>query len=210
MDTSLHFLSSPSVLQDTAHPLLVLLHGFGSDEKDLMGIRPYIDPKWGVVSIRAPFREGAGFRWYSLNPGPSQDNQEMEESIRALKGWFAQIPQQFPQASLDQLVISGFSQGAAMALMLGLFYSPYPPRGIGVLSGYLPEPPASLNLWRKIPVFWGHGMQDAVLPFQLAETGESQLVEHHLDVAFHSYPMGHAVIDEELGDFMQWLNHLTA
>ncbi len=205
MNDELVFLSSPSVLEGQEHPLLVLLHGSGSDEKDLMALRPYIDPKWAMVSIRAPFPQGAGFRWYALESVHSPDRDEMDRSFLALRGWFEQLTSRFPRVSPRATVIGGFSQGAAMALALGLFEPQVQAAGILVLSGYLPNLPQSASTWQKVPVFWGHGSQDTVLPYVEAEKGRQRLLEEGLAVDFHSYEMGHEVVEEELSDAVSWL-----
>ncbi|WP_053960487.1 alpha/beta hydrolase [Sulfobacillus thermosulfidooxidans] len=204
--TDLHFLSSPSVLQDEEHPLLVLLHGFGSDERDLMAIRPYIDPKWAVVTIRAPFREGSGFRWYALKSLQSPDFDEMAQALALLKKWFGGLALRFPHVPPHQVIVGGFSQGAVMALHLGLYEPLREIGGVSVLSGYLPNPPSPNAAWRRLPIFWGHGLDDQILPYALAQTAHDILSRHNIAITFRSYTMGHEVIEEELHDLMDWLD----
>lgn len=205
----LHFLSSPSVLQDEEHPLLVLLHGFGSDERDLMAIRPYIDPTWAVVTIRAPFAEGSGFRWYALRSLQSPDLEEMEQALNALKKWFSGLTVRFPHVPPHKVIVGGFSQGGVMALHLGLYQPLREIGGVSVLSGYLPDPPSPDTSWRRLPVFWGHGLSDQVLPYALAHKAHEILSRHNIEITFRSYAMGHEVIEEELHDLMQWLNDVV-
>lgn len=198
------------MLTDQPHPMLVLLHGFGSDEKDLMALRPYIDPVWAIVSIRAPFRQGAGFRWYALEPGGAWDLNEFHQSMEALTQWLEKLPSRFPQVSSDATVIGGFSQGAALALALGLFDFQVPVAGILALSGYLPHLPAQEPTWRNLPVFWGHGENDPVLAYTLAQKGHHELLERGIGVSFHSYSAGHEVVEEELVHAGAWLKQFKS
>ena len=198
------------MLTGQPHPLLVLLHGFGADEKDLMTLRPYIDPAWAMVSIRAPFREGAGFRWYALESVHSWDADELNRSMEALKRWFGKLGTIFPHLSLSNTVVGGFSQGAVMALALGLFAPKPVAGGIMVFSGYLPILPDHTPSYQKIPVFWGHGENDLILPYNEAKIGYEQLIKEEVPVSFHSYKAGHEVVEEELSDAVSWLKQFRA
>jgi phospholipase/carboxylesterase len=107
-----------------------------------------------------------------------------------------------------RIVLAGFSQGAALALQVGL-RSPEKLAGIMALSGYLPAPhtlaaeASRANLATSI--FMAHGLADNVVPLILAASSKRQLVESGYVVEWHEYRMAHSVCGEELGDIGEWL-----
>jgi len=110
-----------------------------------------------------------------------------------------------------RIVIGGFSQGCAMALMVGLRHAE-PLAGIAGLSGYLPlaavtadERHASSH---ETPIFLAHGSQDPVVPLSRAAASRDALTETGYTVEWHQYPMPHTVSIEEIADLQAWLQRV--
>ena len=113
----------------------------------------------------------------------------------------------------SRIVVAGFSQGCAMALMVGLRHAE-PLAGIVGMSGYLPladktaaeRSPASL----QTPIFMGHGTRDGVVVLPRAAASRDALKAMGYTVDWHDYPMEHSVCPQEITDLAQWLRRMLA
>src|SRR5579859_786994 len=147
------------------HPGLLLLHGRGADELDLLGLADELDPRFFVVSARAPMALGPGYHWYQLAAIGSPEQKTFESSLKALSRFVVDLPTAYPidPAALFTL---GFSQGSMMAGSL-LLTHPDSVAGTVMLSGYLPLEsglPIDETALARRPVFQAHGTVDPVLP----------------------------------------------
>jgi len=193
-------------------PLLVLLHGIGADEEDLLPLSASLDPRLLVVSVRAPHREGpVGYRWYAIDwtaSPPRGDPGEMIAS-RDLLGTFIAEAATTHGADPDRVYLFGFSQGAIMSLSL-LLARPDLVRGVVAHSGRLarlpgPDPtPAALS---RASVLLLHGAQDGVVPADLARKalevlrpllGERATCRVFVD-------LGHGMSPESVAAAARWL-----
>ncbi|MCA1826788.1 MAG: alpha/beta fold hydrolase [Myxococcales bacterium] len=188
---------------------LVLLHGYGADEHDLLPIVNQLDPRLRAVSLQGPLSLGGAMRaWFNLAQdarGISFDPAEAREGLQAALTAVEGIARDSPKP-----ILLGFSQGAAMALGVALM-RPNLAAAVLSLSGVPPaiEPrdlAPSENL-KQFPVFAAHGLHDPLLPIELGRTVRQELERLGLAVAWHEYPMGHMVIPEELADARKWLEH---
>lgn len=195
-------------LPDMPHyPLLILLHGLGSDENDLLGLAPALPPGWGLASLRAPYPYGPGYQWYSLENIRDPEPADFAASLQAVESWVRAVPEHVPGADASRIVLGGFSQGSVMAVSAG-----FSGRlndllaGVCVMSGYVPDHAVLASGPR--PVFWGHGAADGVLPLALGQAGVQRLEGLGVAVSFHQYPMGHEVCAAEMADLSAWLEAL--
>jgi phospholipase/carboxylesterase len=144
-------------------PAVILLHGWGSDEKDLLDLSDALPRGWVLLTVRAPFaRPAGGYMWYGLQFGNGIFREDVQQANASTLQLRAFVREKAKSLRLDttQLFIGGFSQGAIMALRVGL-QSPYPVRGIICLSGRFP-PDVYLGKMApvqkaRIPVFVAHG-----------------------------------------------------
>jgi phospholipase/carboxylesterase len=186
---------------------LVLLHGYGADESDLLPIAHELDPRLRAVSLQAPLSLGGPMRaWFQMRRdarGISFDAEEARGGLRAVTEAVEEIARASPRPFL-----LGFSQGAAMALGV-LLTRPDLPAGVIALSamppGLEPQELAPAEKLKGLPVFAGHGTDDPLLPIELARTVRDELQRLGLDLSWHEYPMGHMVIPEEISDVAEWL-----
>jgi phospholipase/carboxylesterase len=190
------------------HPLLLLLHGRGADEADLLGLAPHLDARFFVVSARAPYQfdRGGGFAWYeSLAPG-RPDATTFRASLCRLSAFVRELAASYP---IDPAAIYplGFSQGSMMANALTLT-APDLVAGAVLLSGFQPAIDG-LTVQREAlrgkPVFAAHGTFDEVLPVAMGQRVENALLDLSLDLTYREYAMGHQIIGPELADFDSWL-----
>ncbi len=192
--------------------LVALLHGYGADGNDLLGLAPHwqqLLPGVAFVAPNAPTRvPGApGYQWFPLT---RMDPHEMERGAAAA----APSLDQFLDAELarlalppDRLALAGFSQGTMMSLHVGL-RRPTPPAAIVGFSGLLPSPPPpefAVNA-AKPPILLTHGDGDTVIPAQAMLMAAMQLGAAGAAVQWHLTPgMGHGIDPEGLamaGEFL--------
>jgi phospholipase/carboxylesterase len=187
---------------------LILLHGYGADEHDLLPIAHALDPRLRAVSLQGPVALGGPMRaWFNLGQDVrgriSFDAGEARAAVRAALGAVEEIAKDSPRP-----LLLGFSQGAGMAVGAALL-RPDLVSGVLSLSGVaraLEEqdhaPPEAL---RGLPVFAAHGRQDPLLPIGLGRGLRDTLAGLGVDVSWHEYDMGHMVIPEEIEDAKAWL-----
>lgn len=187
---------------------MILLHGYGADEHDLLPLAHELDPRLRVVSLQAPLSLGGGMRaWFRLGQKPSGeitfDAGEVRAGLQA-----AALAVEAVAAKSPRPVLLGFSQGAAMAMGV-LLTRPDLASAVLSLSGVPPllEPRdlAPADRLRGLPLFAAHGLLDPLLPISLGRTLHEQMEKLGLEVEWHEYRMAHMVIPEELADARAWL-----
>ncbi len=192
-------------------PLLLLLHGFGSNEDDLFSLSPYLDERFLVVSARAPVTLAPGsYAWFSLGFAPEGviiNNEEAESSRLILRKFIDQVAG-FYGADPRAIYLMGFSQGAMMSLAVALT-NPTLAAGVVVMSGRLlpqtlkqiPDPASLVGL----PIFAAHGTRDLVLPIGHGREMRDNLSALPVDLTYREYQMAHEVSAESLRDVALWL-----
>lgn len=206
----LHFESRvPEDARDGA-PLLVLLHGRGSDERDLMGLVPHLPPGLVVVSPRAPhpgapWGYGPGWAWYRYLGGNRPEPESFEAGQRALAGFLRELPGRLP-VEPGPLTLGGFSQGGTMSLAHALRHPGTVP-AVLVFSGFLADHPsvaATPETTRGTRFFWGHGTEDPAIHWDFAREGRAELRAAGADLEAHDYRIGHWIDPREIADAARW------
>ncbi len=212
MDSTLHYISrEPSKIDDST-PLLILIHGYGSNEEDLFSFSCQFDERYLIVSVQAPLAlPFGGFAWYSIDfdeVGVKQSN--VEEAIQArdqlLK--FVEGIQDKYQISSTKTVLMGFSQGAILSHSLALSY-PDKVQKIVALSGYLFSEiieNRGEEEYKKLDVFASHGSVDQVIPVDLARQITPYLTEQNILHIYKEYPVGHNVAPQNFFDAKKWID----
>jgi phospholipase/carboxylesterase len=192
-------------------PLVVLLHGRGSDRHDLARLHPHLPAGTMLVTPEAPFPAapwgyGPGSAWYRLESEGVPDEATFTESLDALQEFLAALPGVLP-AEPGPLALGGFSQGGTTSIAYALAH-PGSVAWVINLSGFIPRHPrveVTASTVAGARFFWGHGTQDTAIPFALAVRGREALVRAGADLTARDYPMGHGVAPAELGDLSDWL-----
>jgi phospholipase/carboxylesterase len=184
----------------------VLLHGVGSNEDDLFGLAPYLDPRFSIVSARAPFSYGnGGFAWFDvqfLPEGILFDEAQAEQSRARLTTFIDEAKALY---GASKVFLVGFSQGAIMSAGV-LLREPAMMDGAVLMSGRLPQ--VAMNAGKALharPVLITHGTYDEVLPVQFGREANTLLAGLGLDVTYLEYPIGHQVSEESLEAVDAWL-----
>ena len=193
-------------------PLLVLLHGIGADEEDLLPLAASLDPRFLVIAARAPHRaEPMGYGWYAIDwtaTPPRGDPAEIVASRDELARFVEQAVAT-QQADPGRVFLLGFSQGAIMSLAL-LLARPDLVRGVVAHSGRmvrLPGPSAPPEALSAAEVLLLHGEQDDVVPVAQGRKAH-ELLSPLLGarVAYRSFPgLGHGISQESCGEAARWL-----
>ncbi len=192
-------------------PLIILLHGVGSNENALFSFAEQLPDQFLVISVRAPLVLGANnFGWYQVDfsTGKPVFNKEQEaQSRHDIIEFIGQLKQQFDFDEL-QVYLCGFSQGAIMSYSVALT-RPDLVKGIAVLSGRLLEEIkpliASKEKLRPLRIFISHGTNDNMLAVHYAKDSVAFLKTLGLNPTFNEYDVGHQVNAGMLGDLVKWL-----
>ena len=210
IDASLiHRVVWPRVASDRPVPGLLVLHGRGADEGDLLGLATELDPRLLIVSARAPFPLGPGFHWYDLLAIGRPEPASFGRSRDLLGRFLGEIVEGYG-IDPERLFLLGFSQGAMMSGTLLLTRSEAV-AGAVLLSGYLPLhaglaiDPASV---RAKPVFVRHGVRDDVIPAAFGRESRDFLASAGAALDYGEYPIGHQISDQEVRDVAGWLTAL--
>jgi phospholipase/carboxylesterase len=206
---SLIYQTHPARAGTAPHPGLVLLHGLGSHELDLLSLASEIDPRVYTISARAPmaYRWG-GYMWYDIERhGPGLGSESIEQSLDLLRQFLHEVVEVYP-IDPARLFVGGFSQGAALAGAIGLL-EPDSVAGAVMVSGFLPPDPGNRYLpWKAAghPYFQAHGTLDRVVPLQAARLTRAYLQGTPVELTYREYPIGHEVSIPELRDLAAWFS----
>jgi Predicted esterase len=187
-------------------PAVVVLHGRGADEEDLLPVAQALPDDHHVVSLRAPDPLQGGYTWYELDlsaGGLHESQPHPEEFRRSLDLVAESVTAAVDAYDLDpaRIGLLGFSQGAITSLA-SLFETPDRYVWVVALHGYLPASHAdrSPDGLDGTPVFVGAGSGDRVIPESRSESAADRLVAAGADVTYETYATGHGIGQAELSD----------
>ena len=191
-------------------PLLVLLHGVGSNEDDLFGLAHYFDARFLIVSARAPLANPPGYGWYPIvfTPDGIEADESYAPSSRDKIVAFVREALAGYGADPGQVFLLGFSQGAAMSLYTALTH-PEEIAGVAALSGRLlpqvPEEAAAAARLLGKPFLVQHGTLDPVLPLANGRAIRDFLEKRPVDLDYREYTMAHELTQQSLVELVGWL-----
>jgi len=184
--------------------VVVLLHGRGSNRRDLQGLRSLLPASWTLVTPEAPFPAstwgyGPGSAWYRYVEDDRVVEGTLDESMARLDDFLGEVPE-LVGFEPGRLILGGFSQGGTTSLAYALS-RPGSAAVVLVFSGFLvahavldetgAAPPA-------VPIFWGHGVADPAIPIALAEKGRARLRHAGASLVARDYRIGHWIAEEEV------------
>ena len=203
---------------------ILILHGLGADGNDFVPVAQQLDldaagpvrfvfPHAPVqpVTINGGYRMRAWYDILGTETQGVQDEAGLRRSLQQVEELIGREQQRGIPAR--RIVVAGFSQGCAMALLAGLRHA-QPLAGIAGLSGYLPlaahtaAEASAAN--RATPIFLAHGTDDEVVVHSRGTASRDLLLQLGYRVEWHDYPMGHSVCMEEIRDLNAWLLQVLA
>jgi phospholipase/carboxylesterase len=215
---SLTYLELPAKEQEQA-PLMVMLHGYGSNEKDLIQLAPFLHPGCTWISARAPHMLDFGmFGWFPLEFTPAGITVDYEAARTARDqciGFLSDLIKEYRPPG-NRIFLTGFSQGAVMSYLIA-FAAPELLHGVIAFSGQLPQkqqvPEENLPIFSKLPVLVIHGIFDEVLPIAKGKETNIYLKNLVADLTYREFPMGHEISAAAITLASGWLSdrvsHIT-
>ncbi len=194
-------------------PLLVLMHGYGSFEGDLINLREHLPPHFVLAAPRGPLEAPApvvdGYAWFSMKRPGDPSSEEGEAAVTALLGWLDRLAVTV-EGGLSRVILMGFSQGGAMALQA---LRTQPERFVAAVncSGYVIDTDMpgdkALSMTRP-PVFWGRDAEDPVITPDAISRTQKWLPDYSTLTA-ELYPgIQHSISAPELADISDFLNRV--
>ena len=207
----LHAKIRPSLIKKNA-PLLVLLHGYGSDENDLFSFADELPNELFILSLRAPHKlQPYGNAWYAINFDAQQNKwNDVEQAQEAMKIIVSCIEQACTQYDLDKNNVSllGFSQGCILSMALAINHPELIKNVIG-LSGYVCKEFIDENRTKKdfshLDFYCSHGSSDQVIPVDWARETPNFFTEKGIKHTYSEFPVGHGVAPQNFFEFRKWL-----
>ena len=191
---SLQVITVPPTTGNKPSGLIITLHGWGANAQNLASMVPLLNlPDYQFMLPDAPFAHpymSGGKMWYDLS---SQEGEGLIESRKILREWLQSLASS-TGVPLSRTILSGFSQGAAMTLDIGLSL---PLAGLIALSGYL-HPISEPVAGKFPPVLLVHGRQDSVVPLKAALQARESLTSLGVAVQYQEFDMGHEIRPEVL------------
>ena len=194
--------------------LLVLHHGRGTSEQDLIGLADLLDPgrRLRVVSPRAPLQLAGspGYHWYLVPRVGYPDRQTFEAARAALAELHDELWEE-AGAGPERTVLGGFSMGAVMSYAMGLGAERPAVAGILAFSGFVPtvegwEPATADRTGTR--AFVSHGRRDPVIGIDFAQRARETLAEGGLEVTYRESDLGHQIDPAHLSEASAWLGEV--
>ncbi len=194
--------------------ILVLLHGYGSNENDLFSFKKYFENQT-IYSLRAPENlpgtTSGKYSWYNIlvhtNGEKKRDTVQAQKSIEQIVTFLKSIPRKPGQ----KIILGGFSQGSILSLNIGLKY-PELVDGIVGMSGMLflmddfSPSPAQLNEYKNMFFFIAHGTKDKIISIEEARKVKTKLNEWNCPVQYKEYPIEHTISGQEVFSMLMWMS----
>jgi phospholipase/carboxylesterase len=193
---TLEFLTIPPQTKQTPTSQIIMLHGWGANSEDLASLAPYLNlPDYQFIFPNAPFPypySPGGRAWYDLR----SDNmyKGLPECEEILTEWILSLERSL-EVPLSRTILSGFSQGGAMTLDIGL---KLPLAGLVSMSGYWHDSKAKNNILGA-PTLIMHGKQDSVVPLTAAIKAREELLALNVPVEYQEFNAEHEINMEMLG-----------
>lgn len=194
-------------------PILILLHGYGSNEEDLFSFCPDLPEDWLIVSFRAPINTPyGGFCWYDIdftNAEKFINIEQAEKSIHLILEEISLIRKQY-KITNGKVHLCGFSQGGIISYALAL-RNPQFFNKIACLSSY-PEQKILQNIADKkslshLRFFISHGIEDTVIPIDWGKKGYELLYDLNLYFSFREYHSGHGINSKNYQDLIHFFKN---
>ncbi|MCM4157438.1 alpha/beta fold hydrolase [Gramella sp. AN32] len=206
-----HLVREPKIKTEKS-PVLIMLHGYGSNEEDLFSFASELPDELLIISAKAPYpMQPYGNAWYTIHwdthNGKFSDNEQAIESRNLIKDFISEVKQHYP-VDPDNLTLLGFSQGTILSYAVALSY-PEIVKNVVALSGYINQDilkeDFENNDFTKLSFYCSHGSQDQVIPLAWARKSKPFLDALNIENKYSEFPVGHGVAPQNLLEIIQWL-----
>ena len=194
-------------------PLLILMHGYGSDENDLFSFASELPEELFIISLKAPYpMQPYGNAWYAINfdeeKGKWSDNDQAKASRDLIAKFIDEAITEYP-VDKNNVSLLGFSQGSILSYAIALTY-PEKVKNIVALSGYInkdifPEDIQNRD-YSNLDFYCSHGSADQVIPVSWARLTTPFLDGLNIKHNYSEFPVGHGVAPQNFYEFKDWLS----
>lgn len=191
-------------------PAVFLIHGYGSNEKDLFSFTPELPENWTIFALRAPLTLSKdSYIWYQIDfeaeEGKWSNDEQAASSVFLISRFIEEAVNRY---NLDptRLALIGFSQGAVLGYAVAL-HNPRLLKALVALSGYMNTrllPPIG-TVSSSTHVYSSHGVMDQVIPVSWARRTPSLLEQYGLSSTYEEFPAAHGVNAQNFFSFRSWL-----
>lgn len=204
-----HIIRAPKTTVEKS-PVLLLFHGYGSNEEDLFSFAAELPEDLFIVSVRAPRDlQPYGYSWYDIHYTATEkisNDEQAIESRDAVSNFIDEVVKNYP-VDADNVTLLGFSQGTILSYAVAFTY-PEKVKNIIALSGYLNHKIFDFSTtkdYSKLNFYCSHGSVDQVIPVAAARLITPFMEEHSLNHVYEEYPVGHGVAPQNFFSFKAWL-----
>ncbi|WP_373056306.1 alpha/beta hydrolase [Zunongwangia sp. H14] len=209
---SLYHLIKEPVKNKERAPLLIMLHGYGSNEEDLFSFAGELPEELFVISVRAPYpMPPYGNAWYAIHwdnlQGKFSDDNQARDSREKISAFIDEAVAAYP-VDPENITLVGFSQGSILSYAVSLSY-PEKVKNIIALSGYVNKDIIKEgyenNDFSHLSFYCSHGSQDQVIPVEWARKTKPFLDKLNIKNTYSEFPVGHGVAPQNFFELKKWL-----
>lgn len=206
-----HLIKEPRERKEKS-PLLIMLHGYGSDANDLFSFASELPVELFIISAQAPYPlPPYGNAWYAINfdsvQGKFSDDIQAIESRKKIIDFLDEVIENYP-VDPDNVTLLGFSQGTILSYAVALSH-PEKVRNVIALSGYINldilEENYRENDFSNLSIYSSHGTQDQVIPVSWARRNPEILKNLGIEHKYSEFPVGHGVAPQNLMEIKNWI-----
>ncbi len=193
-------------------PLLVMLHGYGSNEQDLFPFANELPDELLIVSARAPLNmDYNSYAWYSIHFNNDSSNfsdiPEAKDALLIIENFIEGVKEKY-KVNPNNTFLLGFSQGTILSTAFAL-NNPDKVQHVVALSGYintqLLRENFEKNNFNDLDFFVSHGTVDQVIPVDWARKTPDFLNNLSIKNTYHEYHVGHGVAPQNFYDLNTWI-----
>ncbi|WP_324719070.1 alpha/beta hydrolase [Salinimicrobium sp. HB62] len=194
-------------------PLLIMLHGYGSNEEDLFSFAEELPDELFIISVRAPYpMQPYGNAWYAIHwqgssDGKFSDDNQAVISREKIVQFLEEVEEKYP-VDPNNVTLVGFSQGCILSFAVALSYPEKIKNVIG-LSGYINKNIIKEGFQKRdfsnLSVYSSHGTADQVIPVAWARMTKPFLDSLNIENQYSEFPVGHGVAPQNFRELNQWL-----
>ncbi|WP_035716228.1 alpha/beta hydrolase [Christiangramia echinicola] len=208
-----HIIREPKIKSDNA-PVLIMLHGYGSDENDLFSFASELPEELFIISVKAPYKmQPYGNAWYAIhwdnNDGKFSDDLQAIKSRETIKDFIGEVIKNYP-VDPENINLLGFSQGSILSYAVALSY-PEIINNVVALSGYVNQgilkDGFENNDFSNLDFYCSHGSVDQVIPVDWARKTKPFLDNLNIKNAYSEFPVGHGVAPQNFFELKEWLKN---
>lgn len=208
-----HIIRKPKT-ESTKAPVLIMLHGYGSDENDLFSFAEELPEELFIISAKAPYSmQPYGNAWYAIhwdnNDGKFSDDLQAIKSRETIKDFIGEVIKNYP-VDPENINLLGFSQGSILSYAVALSY-PELINNVVALSGYVNQgilkDGFENNDFSNLDFYCSHGSVDQVIPVDWARKTKPFLDNLNIKNAYSEFPVGHGVAPQNFFELKEWLKN---